>query len=255
MKPITIIANWKMNLTLQESIALAEAVEQRVRTLPERISVLLCPSFTALPSVQALVRTCLLGAQDVFWEERGAYTGEIAPRMLRELGCRAVIIGHSERRAHCGETDAMVRQKVAATIAAGLIPIVCVGETRAERDEGKKEQIVHHQVVEAFSGKLSGTFASPVYIAYEPVWAIGSGNAVEPTEAEQMHALILHALRESFSQEVIDKSFRVLYGGSVDRRNVAGLLAEPHIAGCLVGGASQNVKDFCALLEAVTNIA
>lgn len=252
MRSITIIANWKMQHSLHESIALVEAIEAGLPQLPEWLSVILCPAFTALPSVHPLLRQCQLGAQDVFWEARGAYTGEIAPPMLTELGCSAVIIGHSERRTHLGETAGMIQQKVYAAIGGGLIPILCVGETQKEREEGRKEQVVTAQVIAACSGLVH--IPAELFITYEPVWAIGSGHPVQPEDAEHMHQVILHALREVLPADALERSVRVLYGGSVDRGNVNALLRMPHVSGCLVGTASRRSEDFLAIIDAVIQL-
>ncbi|MBI4262623.1 triose-phosphate isomerase [Candidatus Uhrbacteria bacterium] len=253
MKKITIIANWKMSLSLHESIQLAEDVERGLPPLPASLRVFLCPSFTALPSVQPLLRQCLLGAQDVFWENRGAYTGEIAPSMLTDLGCHAVILGHSERRAYCGETSLMVHRKVQTALANNLTPIVCVGETAEERDRGQKEHVVIEQLTSALSG-IDEKKEQDIFVVYEPVWAIGNGHVVAPEDAEQMHQLILHTLREMYSPAYLDAHVQVLYGGSVDRRSVGPLISMPHVGGCLVGTASWHAHNFLSIIDAALRI-
>ncbi len=242
-----------MSLSLHESIQLAEDIEHGLPPLPPSLRVLLCPSFTALPSVHPLLRQCALGAQDVFWESRGAYTGEITSSMLTDLGCCAVILGHSERRLYLGETSAMVHRKVQAALANNLTPIVCIGETAAERDRGQKEHVVIEQLTSALS-EIDPRKEQDVFVVYEPVWAIGSGHTVAPEDAEQMHQLILHTLREMYAPAYLDAHVQVLYGGSVDRRTVEALLRMPHVSGCLVGTASWHAQDFLSIIDAVIHL-
>ena len=244
-----VIANWKMQLTLKESVALAKEV---VRGVTETSgAIVLCPSFTALASVGALVHGKIaLGAQDVFWEAKGAYTGAIGPRLLVEMGCRYVLVGHSERRRYCGETDSMVNKKVLAALAAGLIPVICVGETAEERREVRKDFVVMRQVAEAIRGVvLSG--AQQLIIAYEPVWVIGSGQAVDPDDAEYMIQVIRHTLTDTIPPETLSRACRFLYGGSVDAKNVAAFTSRATIDGVLVGGASLNASAFFAMVQEV----
>lgn len=244
-----IIANWKMQLTLRESVELARDC---VRALHAgSTTVVLCPSFTALPSVGTLLPAHIaLGAQDVFWEERGAYTGEIAPRLLVEMGCRYALIGHSERRQYCAETDAMVNRKTIAALAAGLIPVVCVGETADERRAGKKDFMVMRQVAEATRGVVL-TGAQQLIIAYEPVWVIGSGQAVAPDDAVHMMQVIRHTLLDVIPQETVSRSCHSIYGGSVDAKNVVSFTREQTIDGVLVGGASVKAASFLGIVEAI----
>lgn len=250
----TIIANWKMHLTVRESLALTRSVMLSLRgkaTVPE---VVLCPSFTALEAVHKATSKSRvkLGAQDVFWEEKGAFTGEISPRQLKELGVSLVIVGHSERRAPGGESDAMVNKKVIAVLAAGLTPIICVGETKTERQAGKAESVVRAQVKAALANLplplLKKEGPRTLIFAYEPVWAIGTGDPATPADAVAMHQLI-RATAEAGVAGIKPKQIRVLYGGSVDGQNAYSFLREPEIDGLLVGGASLKTAEFEQILS------
>lgn len=252
MKRKIVIANWKMHLTLRESIALAKDIMQGQKKNGV-VDVVVCPSFTALASVGPLLSGGVaLGAQDVFWEAKGAYTGEVAPPLLHEMGCAFVLVGHSERRHYCGETDAMVNKKVLATLREGLTPILCVGETNDERRAGQKDYVVMRQVAEAVKGAVL-TGAQQLIIAYEPVWVIGTGQAVAPDDAVHMTQVIRHTLADIIPQETIERSCRVLYGGSVDAHNVASFTHTSLIDGVLVGGASLQAASFLATIAAITH--
>lgn len=245
-----VIANWKMSLTLRESIQLAKEVgasSAKVHT----VDIVLCPSFTALPSVGPLLPHAIaLGAQDVFWEEKGAYTGAIAPRLLVEMGCRYVLVGHSERRQYFQETDAMVHKKIVAALRAGLIPILCVGETSDERRNGQKDYVVMRQVAEAIRGvTLLGT--QELIVAYEPVWVIGTGQAVSGDDAEHMSQVIRHTIADTIPPVTMESRCRIVYGGSVDAKNVADFTRRNVIDGVLVGGASLKSSSFSGILAAV----
>jgi len=213
----------------------------------------LCPSFTALEKVaQRLKGTgVFLGAQDCFWEQEGAFTGEVSPTFLKELGCRFVIIGHSERRTHLGETDEMVHQKVKAVLAEGLVPVICVGETFEERQEGNKDFVVMSQVDKAVAG-VDLQKDDQLIVAYEPVWVIGSGQAVEPAEARHTHQVIRQVLIDHFDAAAVQERARVIYGGSVDASNIKSFFAEENIDGALVGGASLDPHSFAELIQAAS---
>ncbi|MDO8581355.1 MAG: triose-phosphate isomerase [bacterium] len=245
-----VIANWKMSLTLRESIQLAKEVSAESANV-KNVDVVLCPSFTALPSVGPLLpQTVALGAQDVFWEEKGAYTGAIAPRLLTEMGCRYVLIGHSERRQYFQETDAMVNKKVLAALRAGLIPVLCVGENNDERRNGQKDYVVMRQVAEAIRGvTLLGT--QELIVAYEPVWVIGTGQAVSGDDAEHMSQVIRHTITDIIPPVTMESRCRVLYGGSVDAKNVADFTHRNVIDGVLVGGSSLKSSSFFGILSRV----
>lgn len=246
-----VIGNWKMQLTLRESVVLAKDI---VKKIPERkrgTDVVVCPSFTALPSVHSLLTADItLGAQDVFWSESGAYTGAIAPRFLTEVGCRYVIIGHSERRQYCGETDAMVQKKLAAALHAELTPVLCVGENAEERRNGQKDYVVMRQVTEAIRGvTLVGKQA--LIIAYEPVWVIGTGQAVPREDAEHMAHVIRHTIADVVPPATMEERCRIVYGGSVDGKNVTQFTQSSVIDGVLVGGASLKAQSFATIVGAV----
>jgi triosephosphate isomerase len=246
-KPI-IAGNWKCHLTLSEATALA----RQLKTTCENgtVEVVVCPPFTALSSVaQALKGSRIgLGAQDLFWEPQGAFTGAISPVMLVDAGCRYVIIGHSERRAHFGETDETVRRKLAAALQRGLTPIVCIGETLAQREAQQTFDVLTRQLDGALKG-LAAADAGRVILAYEPVWAIGTGRNATPQQAQEAHAFIRSWVSKRFGPELA-ASLRIQYGGSVTAANAAGLLEQPDVDGALVGGASLTADVFSAIVKA-----
>ncbi len=243
MRRPLIAANWKMNTTLAEAQALARGVADGCRTIDD-IDIMLAPPFTALSKVREEIRdsSLELGAQDVYWEEKGAFTGEISPVMLKDVGCEYVIVGHSERRQIFGETDKHVNRKVLAALTKELIPVVCVGETEAERDRGVTYVVVDRQVKEALKD-VAETQLQRIVIAYEPIWAIGTGRTATPVEAEEVHQSIRGQLAKLFSADAAD-TVRILYGGSVKPDNVDDLMAEADIDGALVGGASLDPDSF-----------
>ncbi len=241
-----------MNLSLVASIKLAEQIANG--KWPMDIEIVIFPSFTALEAVGRAIShepRAKLGGQDCFWEQSGAYTGEVSPDQLKELGCTHALVGHSERRQKLGETDAMVNAKVKAVLSAGLIPVLCVGETDDERRVGAWSQVIERQVTKGLQDiEIAGTHR--IVIAYEPVWAIGTGKACDPTSAREAHALAMNAVVEIFGAARAKKHFRVIYGGSVDEKNIASYLAEEGIDGALVGGASQKIASFSALIKAAS---
>ena len=243
-----IAGNWKMHGTRDEAVALARALAETVGRAPGR-EVAIAPPFTALePVAREIAGTQIrLGAQNVHWEPKGAYTGEISTAMVREAGCTYVIIGHSERRQLFGETDETVNRRLHAVLGAELVPIVCVGETLAERDADATAAIVERQVASAFAGASSAQIARCV-IAYEPVWAIGTGVTATPGQAEEVH----HAIRRQLVGLASDTTagrIRILYGGSVKAANIDALMAEPDIDGALVGGASLDPAEFTRIVR------
>jgi len=237
-----IVGNWKMHGLREEARALARAVHEGVRNLHGR-EVGIAPPFTALTTVaEALAGSAVtLGAQNMHWEERGAFTGEISPLMLRDAGCRFVILGHSERRQYFGEDDASVPRKVRAARAQELTPIVCVGETLSEREAGQTLDVVGRQVRGALLG-LQADAIRHVVVAYEPVWAIGTGRVATPQQAQEVHCWIRNLLAETFGS--VAEEVRILYGGSVKPENIDELMAEADIDGALVGGASLQAESF-----------
>lgn len=246
----TLIAgNWKMYKTVSEAVDFVGKLKEKVAG-GGLVEVAVCPPFTALAAVSnALAGSNIaLGAQDMHWEEKGAYTGEISPLMLRDVGCRYVILGHSERRQYFGESDEMVNRKVHAACRNGLVPIVCVGETLEQREAGSTEEVVRTQVEGSLAG-LSPQQAAGLVVAYEPVWAIGTGRTASAVDAQAVNLFIRGVLAEMFGEEPA-RSVRILYGGSVKPENAAELLAQPDIDGALVGGASLDVDGFAAIVAA-----
>jgi triosephosphate isomerase len=252
MRKKIIAGNWKMNKNVAEAKALVEAIKRDLAQ-ETKVDVVLCPPFTAIDGVSQAVSgsQIAVGAQNMHWEASGAFTGEVSAAMLRELHCRYVILGHSERRQFFGETDAGVNKKTLAALNAGLKPIVCVGETLAERDGGKIESVITTQV----NGSLAGMTAAQikgVVIAYEPVWAIGTGRTATPEQAQEVHALI-RGLLVKLSDKATAESVRIQYGGSMKPDNAAELLAKPDIDGGLIGGAALNAASFIEIVKAAAN--
>ncbi len=214
-----------------------------------RDEIVVCPPFLCIPAALEIARgsQVAVGAQDMFWEKEGAYTGEVSAPMLLAAGCSHVIIGHSERRQYFGETDDTVNRKLTAALAAGLVPIVCVGEVLQEREAGLTEDVLRRQGSRALRG-IAGEQASSLVIAYEPVWAIGTGKTATPQIASEAHRVIRHQAAKALGQQVAD-NMRILYGGSVKPENAGALMAEAEIDGALVGGASLDPKSFSAIVN------
>ncbi|MFM1902511.1 MAG: hypothetical protein RLZZ440_411 [Planctomycetota bacterium] len=246
-----VAGNWKMNLDRAAAEALAAAVAGR-RGEAAGVDLVLCPPALYIPPVVAAVATAggdvAVGGQNAHDKTSGAFTGEVAPQMLVDAGCRYVILGHSERRTLFGETDAMVNAKAKAALAAGLTPIVCVGETLEEREAGRTEAVVTSQVQGSLAGLGAEGLAKTV-IAYEPVWAIGTGKVATPEQAQEVHALI-RSLLPALSSAEVAATVRIQYGGSVKPDNAGQLAACPDIDGALVGGASLKADDFLAIAAA-----
>jgi triosephosphate isomerase len=242
----TLAGNWKMHGTIAEAKALAGGLRDRVGARSDR-AVILAPPFTALSAVCEVVAgsKIAVAAQDMHWEKKGAFTGEVAPGMLTDLGVSHVIIGHSERRELFGETDATVRRKVDSALATGLTPIVCCGETLAQRDAGETLAFCGSQVEAALAG-LKGEQARRVLVAYEPIWAIGTGRVATPEQAQEVHAEIRARLAQL---KLPATEIPILYGGSVKPDNIDGLMQKPDIDGALVGGASLEVEGFTRIVE------
>ncbi len=254
MKKTTyLVGNWKMQLSQAESESLAKEVVRlwaAQGATASGVAVVACPSHMAIEEVAKVTRgtPVALGAQDAFWEDKGAFTGEVSPKALRELGVDYCIVGHSERRQHLGETDAMVNKKAVALLRNGITPIVCVGETKEERQAGKRDAVVIGQVRAALEGvALVGT--QRVIVAYEPRWVIGTGQAVSPQDAAELHHLIRETLYELFGQDAALRQTAVIYGGAVDAKNLASFIAVDVIDGVLVGGASLKPQDFTAMAQ------
>jgi triosephosphate isomerase (TIM) len=251
MRTKFVAGNWKMNTTLAEARALASAVAHGVGT-GTGVTVAVCPPFPWLLAVSEAVRgsAVALGAQDVHYEKKGAYTGEVSAAMLKEAGCKYTIIGHSERRHQLGESDAAVNHKVHTALEEGMHVILCMGETLAERNANLQERVFQRQVYAACAG-LSAEQFTRVTLAYEPVWAIGTGKVATPEQAQTAHAFIRERLRVVYGPTVADGT-GILYGGSVTPENAAGLLHQPDVDGALVGGASLKADQFLAIVKAAT---
>jgi len=246
-KPI-IAGNWKMHKTVAEALSLISDLDKLV-TAEGKAEVVVCPPFTALYPARGILGSSAirLGAQDVFWETQGAYTGEVSPAMLQDAGCKFVIIGHSERRQFFAETDETVNKKLKAAFAQGLIPIMCVGETLAEREAGDTERIVGSQAKNGLDG-LSAEQVAGMVIAYEPIWAIGTGRTASAEDANAVCSFIRRSVAAIFGGAVAD-ALRIQYGGSVKPDNIAELMAKSDIDGALVGGASLNAVTFAKLVN------
>ena len=250
-RPI-IAANWKMHKTHLEAIQTVQKLSYLLdKKDADRVEVVICPPFTALRSIQILLDgdklEYTLGAQNVHWEEKGAFTGEISTPMLAALKCRYVIVGHSERRQHFGETDPIVAKKVRAVIGAGMAPILCVGESLEERDAGRTESKVVGQVKTALAGAEPAQIAN-VVIAYEPIWAIGTGRNASPPDAGEVIGLIRQTVG-SMSSPQAAAAIRIQYGGSVKPGNIREFMAHPEIDGALVGGASLDPEEFALIVK------
>ncbi|ABO51492.1 triosephosphate isomerase [Desulforamulus reducens MI-1] len=247
MRKLIIAGNWKMHKTVAEAVSFVQELKQK--DLGNGVEVVVCPTFTALaPVAEALKGSNIaLGAQNMHWEAQGAFTGEIAPAMLQELGVKYVILGHSERRQYFGETDQNVNQKVKAALEVGLVPIVCVGETLEQREAGSTEQIVTQQTTGALAGLRPEQVAGLV-IAYEPIWAIGTGQTASDEDAQQVNQIIRQVIDGQFGGAAAE-AVRIQYGGSVKPGNARGLMAQPDIDGGLVGGASLKVEDFAGIIK------
>jgi triosephosphate isomerase len=240
--------NWKMHYTAAEALALVEELKKGITRFDDR-EVVVAPTFTALGAVaKALLGSPIrLAAQNCHWENQGPYTGEISPPMLKDAGCHYVIVGHSERRQYFRETDQEINRKVAALLAHGLTPILCVGETLDERQGGRTMDVLAGQLSGALSG-LEAAAADRTVIAYEPVWAIGTGHTATTEQAQEAHAFIRERLAGRFNKSVANQ-IRILYGGSVKPDNVDALMAMPDIDGVLVGGASLKAASFIRIVE------
>lgn len=250
MKSPLIIANWKMKLSPEESLALAKKVA-KASAKYKNAEVALCPAFTEMAAVAEIIKqtSLKLGAQDCFWESVGAFTGEVSPATLKSYGAQFVIIGHSERRQNMAESTVMTQKKLRAALTAGLTPVLCVGESFSERQEGQKEVALIRELTEAMKG-LWFNKMDRLVVAYEPVWVIGSGQAVAPEEAEHTNLVIKHTLYDLAPKSVVDEQVRLIYGGSVDPENAGEFLKQPTVGGVLVGTACLDATIFSALVAA-----
>lgn len=248
MRKKIIAGNWKMNKTGAEAATFAR--DLKIKTLNiNKTEIVVCPPFTAIDSVYNILKDSRIkvGAQNVHWEAAGAFTGEVSATMIEAAGCRYVIIGHSERRQYFGETDETVNKKIKQTLTTSLSPIVCIGETLDQRQAGQTETVINHQIRAGLAG-LSKEQMERIVLAYEPVWAIGTGVTATPEQAEQVHLFIRQLLTELFDRSIADKT-AILYGGSVKPDNIHELLNEPDIDGGLIGGASLKVDSFVEMIK------
>ena len=253
-KPI-IAGNWKMYKTINEAIDLANGLKRQLFKLDFAcVDVVICPVFTALSEVaEVLNETDIgLGAQDVYWLDQGAFTGEVSAMMLKDAGCQYVIIGHSERRQFFGETNETVNKKIKASLRQELIPIICVGENLEERESNHTFKVIQDQLKGSLA-EISAQDLLKTVIAYEPVWAIGTGKTATPDQAQQAHKYIRDLLSKMYQEEVAD-SIRIQYGGSVKLENIAELIGKPDVDGALVGGASLKVDSFSAIVTLASEV-
>ncbi|NOY52755.1 MAG: triose-phosphate isomerase [Deltaproteobacteria bacterium] len=251
MRKIMIAGNWKMHKTVPEAVALVEGLKEKVGDA-EAVEVAVAPPFTALTAVHQVLKgsRIALAAQNLHYEKEGAFTGEVSPVMVRSAGCRYVILGHSERRGIFGESSETVNRKVRSALDAGLMPILCAGESLSEREEGKTMEVVGDQLRQGLAG-ISDQEISRIVIAYEPIWAIGTGKTATPEQANEVHSRVRNLLSELYDTEVAAR-IRILYGGSVKPSNARELLGCTDIDGALVGGASLAVESFVGIVLAGT---
>jgi len=243
-----VVGNWKMHGSLREATALVSGIVRECAEL-DGVEAGVCPPFPYLADVHDLLENSpvRLGAQNCHWEAKGAFTGEVSAPMLKDLGCTYVILGHSERRHGLAETDAVVNKKIKAALAAGLTPIVCIGELLAEREAGQTLAVVERQLKGSLAGFASEEVARMI-IAYEPVWAIGTGKTATPTQAQEVHAAARKIL-EGLAGRSVAQSVRIQYGGSVKADNIDELMSQPDLDGALVGGASLDAASFCRIIR------
>jgi triosephosphate isomerase len=239
--------NWKMFKTIPEALELVNGLKKNCGDVTDR-EILVCPPFTALYAVAQAVKGSVIkvGAQNHYWEAKGAFTGEVAPGMIKDAGCTYAIVGHSERRQYFGETDATVNKRTKAAFGVGLIPVVCVGETLSERESNQTFKVIEKQIRGGMAG-LTEEQSKTVVIAYEPVWAIGTGKTASPAQAQEVHAFIRKLYGEIYGAAA--QAVRILYGGSVKPDNVSELMKQPDIDGGLVGGASLEAESFTKIIK------
>ncbi len=246
-RPI-IAGNWKMNKTIDEAVDIAVGLKRKFYTFSDA-DIVICPPFTALSKVndQILDSSIMLGAQDMYWEGSGAFTGEISPNMLKDAGCRYVIAGHSERRNIFGETDEEVNKKIKVILKHGMVPIMCIGEKLEERDNGTTFEILEKQLTRGLDG-IAKEDVTRLIVAYEPIWAIGTGRTATPQQAQEAHKFIRDFIERSYDRESAVK-IRIQYGGSVKPDNIAQLMTQEDVDGALVGGASLDVNSFTEIVK------
>lgn len=249
MRKKVIAGNWKMNNDIPASVNLISELKKALQEQSVKADIIICPPFTSLDTARTLIKgsEIKLGAQNMYFEESGAFTGEISASMLKSAGCEYVILGHSERRTIFGENDQLINKKIKKALESGLLPIFCVGETLQEREENITEQIIKTQVVEGLKG-VSAEEVTKIIIAYEPVWAIGTGRNATPDQAQQVHAFIRNLISELYDENTAS-GIIIQYGGSVKPDNAAELLSQKDIDGALVGGACLKADSFMGIIK------
>ncbi|MDD5155043.1 MAG: triose-phosphate isomerase [Candidatus Omnitrophica bacterium] len=256
MRKTIIAGNWKMYKTIVEAIELANGLKRELFDLagPDEIDIVLCPPFTALTEVfEVIINSNIgLGGQDMYWQDEGAFTGEVSGKMLKDAGCSFVIIGHSERRQFFGETNETVNKKIKAALKHGLTPIVCIGETLAEREKNMTFDVLKEQAHNSFKDINAEEILKTV-IAYEPVWAIGTGKTATPAQAQEAHEYIRDLFVKLYGEKAA-RALRIQYGGSVKPENTAELISQPDIDGALVGGASLNIESFSQIVKRASEV-
>ena len=255
MKKLFIVGNWKMNLTLDEAGNLAKKLRYGMAELSSVVDVGVCPSFVYLKDVCEILQDSKIcvGAQNMYLEESGAFTGEVSGAMIKDVGCTHVIIGHSERRTIFQETSSMINSKIKTALSCKLSPILCVGEKLEERESGKTEEVIGLQLSEGLDG-LTSEQTGRLTIAYEPVWAIGTGKTATPKQANEVHSFIRKTIENKYG-DVVAQSIRIQYGGSVNSKNAKELLSQSEIDGALVGGASLDSESFLEIVSAASKLS
>ncbi|MFH1128072.1 MAG: triose-phosphate isomerase [Candidatus Omnitrophota bacterium] len=253
MRKTIIAGNWKMYKTLKEGQELVVALRRELYKI-EDMDIVVCPPYTLLAYLADALETSniLMGAQDVFWEEEGAFTGEISPKMLQDTGTKYVIIGHSERRQYFGETNETVNKKINAALKYGLLPIVCVGETLAEREKDLTFKVLDNQLQNSLK-EINQEDILKIVVAYEPVWAIGTGKTATSAQAQEVHKYIRDLLKKMYNKDIADV-VRIQYGGSVKPENIIELMQQPDVDGALVGGASLKIESFADIVKKASEI-
>lgn len=256
MRKFLIAGNWKMNCGIAETTTLLAGIADRQNTIPEGVEVLVCPPSISLQTASEFTSDAdrfFLGAQNVHYEGNGAFTGEISTSMIKEVGCEYVIVGHSERREYFGETDITINAKVKKSIQDDIKPVICVGESLEQRKKETHVRMVTKQVQAALNG-ISEQNATQIVIAYEPIWAIGTGETASPEQAQEMHKTIRSVLAEMYSVSTAD-SVQILYGGSMKPHNAESLLRQPDVDGGLIGGASLKAESFTEIINVADNLS
>jgi len=254
MRKLIIAGNWKLNNTNQEAIELVTLLKRELNDIVD-VDIVVCPVSTALSDIQDVLNesNICLGAQNVYWEDSGAYTGEVSAPMLKDIGVQYVIVGHSERRQYFGETDEAVNKKTKAVLAHGLTPIVCVGEVLQERESDQTFEVIEKQCTGGLAG-LTAEEVGKIVVAYEPVWAIGTGKTASPDQAQEVHHFIRTLLAKMHGDDVA-QTVRIQYGGSVKPENSVDLMSQPDIDGALVGGASLKADTFSDIVKHSCSVA